>query len=75
MEQCLTQQSIGTSTATKSNEQKYLETSKLMIENDIKLHTDNLIAAIESSEDIEALEIQLMKLGKCSRSLNQLPLT
>ena len=27
-----------------------------MIENDIKLHTDYLIAAIESSEDIETLE-------------------
>ena len=51
----LTQQSISTSTATKSNEQKRLETSKLMIENDIKLHTDYLIAAIESSEDIETL--------------------
>ena len=52
----LTQQSIGTSTATKSNEQNCLETNKLMIEIDIKLHTDHLIAAVESSEDIETLE-------------------
>ena len=51
----LTQQSTGTSTAIKSNEQKRLETSKLMIENDI-IHTDYLITAIESSEDIETLE-------------------
>ena len=51
----LTQQSIGTSTATKSNEQKRWETSNFMIENDIKLHTDYLIAATESSEDIETL--------------------
>ena len=52
----LTQQSIGTSPATKSNEQKRLKTSKPMIENDIKLYTDYLIAAIVSSEDIENLE-------------------
>ena len=47
----LTQQSNGTSTATKSN-----ETSKLMTENDIKLHTDYLITSIEYSEDIETVE-------------------
>ena len=67
----LTQQCIGTSTATKSNEQKRLETSKLMIENDIKLHTDYHIAAIESSEDIETLDETV----RSCRSLNQLPLT
>ena len=52
----LTQQYFGISTATKSNEDKPLETSKLMIETDIRLHTDYLIAVIESSEDIETLE-------------------
>ena len=71
----LTQQFIGTSTAPKSNEQKRFETSKLMIENDIKLHTDYLIAAIESSEDFETLEETVNEKRKGSRSLNQLSLT
>ena len=46
----LNQQLIGTSTAIHSNEQKRSETSKLMIENDIKLHTDYIITAIESQK-------------------------
>ena len=65
----LTQQSIGTSTATKSNEQKRLETSKLMIENDIKLHTDYLIAAIDSSEDIETLEETVNEIREMQQKL------
>ena len=54
-ETMLTQQSIGTSTAVKSNEQKRLETSKLMIENDIKLHIDYMLSEIEASDDLESL--------------------
>ena len=65
----LTQQSIGTSTATKSNEQERLEASKLMIENDIKLHTDSLIAAIESSEDIETLEETVNEIREMQQKL------
>ena len=65
----LTQHFIGTSTATKSNEQKLLETSKLMIENDIKLHTDYLIAAIESSEDIETLEETVNEIKEMQQKL------
>ena len=65
----LTQQSIGTSTAAKSNEQKRLETSKLVIENDIKLHTDYLIAAIESSEDIETLEETVIEIREMQQKL------
>ena len=51
----LFQQSIGTSTAIKSNEQKRLETSKLMIENDIELHIDYRLSEIEASDDLESL--------------------
>ena len=47
-ETILTLQSIGTSTAIKSNEQKRLETSKLMIENDVKLHIDNMLSEIKA---------------------------
>ena len=65
----LTQQSIGTPTATKSNEQKRLETSKLMIENHIKLHTDYLIAAIESSEDINTLEETINEIREMDQKL------
>ena len=54
-ETMLTQQSIGTSTAIKSNEQKRLETSKPMIENDIKLHIDYMFSEIEASDDLESL--------------------
>ena len=54
-EAIITQQSIGTSTAIKSNEQKRLETSKLMIENDIKLHIDYMLSEIEASDDLESL--------------------
>ena len=65
----LTQQSIGTSTATKSNEQKCLETSRLMIESDIKLHTDYLIAAITSSEDVETLEETINEIREMQQKL------
>ena len=65
----LTQQSIGTSTATKPNEQKRLETSKLMIENDIKLHTDFIIAAIESSEDIKTLDETVNEIKEMQQKL------
>ena len=51
----LTQPSISTSTAIKSNEQKRLETSKLMIENDIKIHIDYMLSKIEASDDLESL--------------------
>ena len=54
-ETMLTQQSIGTSTAIKSNEEKRLETSKLMIENDIMLHIDYMLSEIEASDDLESL--------------------
>ena len=66
----LTQQSMQcTSTATKSNEQKRLETSKLMIENDIKLLTDYFIAAIESSEDIETFEETINEIREMQQKL------
>ena len=65
----LTQQSIGTSTATKSNEQKRLDTSKLMIENDIKLLIDYFFAAIESSEDIETLEETINEIREMQQKL------
>ena len=51
----LTQQSIVISTAVKSNEQKPLETSKLMVENNIKLHIDYLLSEIEALDDLEIL--------------------
>ena len=54
-ETMLTQQTIGTSTAIKSNEQKRLETSKLMIEKDIKLHIDYMLSEIEASDNLESL--------------------
>ena len=54
-ETMITQQSIGTSTAIRSNEQNRLETSKLMIENDIKLHIDYMLSEIEASDDLESL--------------------
>ena len=53
----------------KSNEQKRLETSKLMIEKDIKLHTDFLNAAIESSEDIETLEETVNEIREIQQKL------
>ena len=52
----LTQQSFGISAEIKSNEQNRSNTSKLMIENDIKLYTDYLISAIKSSKVTETLE-------------------
>ena len=54
-ETMLAQQSISTSRAIKTNEQKQLETSKLMIENDIKLRTDYMLSEIEASDDLECL--------------------
>ena len=54
-ETMLTQQSIGTSTSIKSNELKRLETSKLMIENDIKLYVDYMLSKIEASDNLESL--------------------
>ena len=57
-ETVLTQQSIGTSTAIKSNEQNRLETSQLMIENDIKLqieHKAHMLSEIVASDDLETL--------------------
>ena len=65
----LTQQSIGTSTTTKSNEQRRLETSKIMIENDIKLHSDYFIAAMESSEDIETIEETVNEIEEMQQKL------
>ena len=65
----LTHQPIDTSTATKSNVQKRLETSRFMIENDIKLHTDYLIAAIESSENIETLEETVIEISEMQQML------
>ena len=67
-ETMLTQQFLGTSTAIKSNEQKRLETSKLMIEIDINLHIDYRLSEIEASdleswnettEDIRAMQQRL----------------
>ena len=52
----LTQQSIGTPTATKSNERTWLETSKLKIENNIKLYIDYMLSEIEASDDLESLK-------------------
>ena len=40
-----------------------------MIENDIKLHTDYLIAAIESSEDIETLEETVNEIKEIEQKL------
>ena len=54
-ETMLIKQTICTSTAIKSNEQKRLETSKLIIENDIKLHIDYMLSEIEASDDLEKL--------------------
>ena len=63
----LTQQSIGTSTAIKSYEQKRLETSKLMIENDIKLHIDHKLSEIEASDGLESLN----EMKKDTRAMQQ----
>ena len=40
----------------KSNEQTRLETSKIMIENDIKLHIDYMLSEIEAPDDVESLK-------------------
>ena len=46
-----------------------------MTENDIKLHTDYLITAIESSEDIKTVEETVNEIREYSRNLNQFSLT
>ena len=73
-ETILTQQSIGTSTAIKSNEQKRLETSKLMIENDIKRHIDYLLSEIEASDDLESLNETTEDIGAMQQRLEPIVL-
>ena len=73
-ETILTQQSIGISTAIKSNEQKRLETSKLMIENDIKRHIDYLLSEIEASDDLENLNETTEDIGAMQQRLEPIVL-